>query len=1310
MRISAIHIEGFGVFSEQSASSLPPGLVLFRGDNESGKSTLLEFIRTVLFGYPRRNARDRRFYDALRGGRPGGRLQLVLRDQTQAILDRTTGKSGLTLSIPNRSDQVATEQDMHVLLGGTSEELFANVYAFSLDELQRFESLQKEGIQSALQSVSAGATAQALPEAKRTIDKQRKELFSRGGRTAKTNQKLATFEKVQAELGDVTDRLGSYDELSARLLEAEHERNALVAITREARLRLQRASNDEQLWPTYMDYRNASEALDRLPLVITEFPEAGVARWEAVSHQNAICLENAARAKDERSKVDQGLSAVNVDQALIEKSAEVRQLVADLGRYLATAEELPDVRRDAEDENQAVARSLQSLGPDWSEERVKAIDRSLFVEDTINRHRVALESAERRLDQASQTCTHCQSAVDEARAKEQIAKARLDDLPCPDNPLDEQVVKALSEGKAHAAAVAREATSIADELGKTQQALAQAITDIHPSWSRREVDALDTSASARQRVATSEASLESASAAVATAQHTLAAARGRRDEAKADFEAAQHRAGGAHAPAPRDDLKQRREMLRKLRTSLQQRDRATEEIETLEDLIASAGCRQRGEPRRLGLLKWIAAGLLVLAVLVAAAGLLLGRPVAAAVAAAALGLVGAVLLVASLAARGTANASVPSADPSGPAKTRLRRMREKLDRETKRVAEQAQALSLPRSPCDEDLDEIEAHQEEELERLYSQRHLHEEITRAAERLKRADGRVLAAQQALDGAQAACDEAERSWRKLAQSMSVGDDWGPRVALRAFDQVDAIRDQFRAVSSLERRLRAAVSEWDRYCALGAGIAELEAAQKAPDDFLKAVDALLERWNDQLQAHRERENKALLHQEATAVAATLRERLDEARAAEREASARLEEVGREWNSYLGQQGLPAGLQPETATRALATVNECLAEVARRDSHRGRATELESEVQGYEHRASALFEALGRRAPEAGELPGAIRTLEHELEAAERASTELRELRLRATNATERVRSAETDARRCQAELDDLLRAAEATNEDDFRSRAAAFADRARLVNAQQQSRDTMRRISGEADFAALDARLQQTTLDEIRAARTALEDEVAEHEERAKAAHERVGKLGQELEQMQSSEDAARLRAELERLRTELREHALDWARWTLAGRMLESAQQKFEQEHQPAVITTASRFFHTITDGRYHEIRAPLGQDKIEVVASTGETKSPEQLSRGTSEQLYLALRFGYVQQHARGRDPLPIIMDDILVNFDPNRARQSAAALVGLCSTHQVLFFTCHPETEDLFKRTAPGCRVIRIEDGRLLDGSAASPT
>jgi len=69
-----------------------------------------------------------------------------------------------------------------------------------------------------------------------------------------------------------------------------------------------------------------------------------------------------------------------------------------------------------------------------------------------------------------------------------------------------------------------------------------------------------------------------------------------------------------------------------------------------------------------------------------------------------------------------------------------------------------------------------------------------------------------------------------------------------------------------------------------------------------------------------------------------------------------------------------------------------------------------------------------------------------------------------------------------------------------------------------------------------------------------------------------------------------------------------------------------------------------------------------------------------LSTGTAEQLYLAMRFGLVEHFGREAESLPVVMDDILVNFDPERAERAARSIEELATRHQVLYFTCHPGT------------------------------
>jgi len=90
-----------------------------------------------------------------------------------------------------------------------------------------------------------------------------------------------------------------------------------------------------------------------------------------------------------------------------------------------------------------------------------------------------------------------------------------------------------------------------------------------------------------------------------------------------------------------------------------------------------------------------------------------------------------------------------------------------------------------------------------------------------------------------------------------------------------------------------------------------------------------------------------------------------------------------------------------------------------------------------------------------------------------------------------------------------------------------------------------------------------------------------------------------------------------------------------------------------------------------------------------------------LSRGTAEQLYLALRFGFIREYSKRSEPLPLIMDEILVNFDSPRAKATASVLADFSREHQILYFTCHPEAVALFREVDPKIPVMEIRDGTL---------
>ena len=184
--------------------------------------------------------------------------------------------------------------------------------------------------------------------------------------------------------------------------------------------------------------------------------------------------------------------------------------------------------------------------------------------------------------------------------------------------------------------------------------------------------------------------------------------------------------------------------------------------------------------------------------------------------------------------------------------------------------------------------------------------------------------------------------------------------------------------------------------------------------------------------------------------------------------------------------------------------------------------------------------------------------------------------------------------------------------------------------------------------------------------------------------------------ELEDLSSSTSASDLIAKREMLHEELREQAGEWSKYSLALSILQLARNHHEKERQPQVVQTASDFFKVVTADEYSGLRAPIGQSSIIAITKSGEEKHPAQLSRGTREQMYLALRFGLVNEFNQHMASLPIIVDDVLVNSDPIRAEALVNQFVTLAETNQVFVFTCHPTLVRQFTEAYPGAQLYQL--------------
>lgn len=180
-----------------------------------------------------------------------------------------------------------------------------------------------------------------------------------------------------------------------------------------------------------------------------------------------------------------------------------------------------------------------------------------------------------------------------------------------------------------------------------------------------------------------------------------------------------------------------------------------------------------------------------------------------------------------------------------------------------------------------------------------------------------------------------------------------------------------------------------------------------------------------------------------------------------------------------------------------------------------------------------------------------------------------------------------------------------------------------------------------------------------------------------------------LETEIRRLEDDQEASRLRQEVASLEAEALEWAREWGRLTLLDAALKRARLVFEDERQPAILQRAEGIFAEMTEGRYRRTRVLMdGSASLEVEDSRGQRFLTEQLSRGTQEQLYLAVRLAWIEEVDRrqGRT-LPLLFDDILVNFDARRAEATLKVLQQFAEGRQILMWTCHPHIAEAAQRT-----------------------
>ncbi|HXT60396.1 MAG TPA: AAA family ATPase [Pirellulales bacterium] len=572
--------------------------------------------------------------------------------------------------------------------------------------------------------------------------------------------------------------------------------------------------------------------------------------------------------------------------------------------------------------------------------------------------------------------------------------------------------------------------------------------------------------------------------------------------------------------------------------------------------------------------------------------------------------------------------------------------------------------------------------------------LRREADRVAERAALASNQAALAAEleklSTDRQRAVAEQAQRqaAWAELWRPFTPA-PLSPRE-MRAWDarrqwlvqQSEAIRKQHGAIAALGERIETCRRE------LGHALEALGEKDAGENESLAALVERGQTVADGVAAAAAARQK--LQDEIAALEGDLkRERQDAS-----EAEKALEGWQEQWRATVEPLGLPPDATPAQVNEVLAQLNQLFSRLQDAAGYSERIEAIGRESAAFLEQVKALVAAL---APEWRDLPpetAADKLFARRQQAvADQGRLEtLQKQRERQAAQLDRARQTAAEARGTLAALCQEARCLAPEELPELEQASAAARERQRDL---KQLDERLLSLAGGAALDEFLAAVVQLDADAVPGQLARLAEQIERYEADRQETTLVIGGERAVLDGMDSGGAAAEAADRAQSLLAELGSDVEEYARLRLASAVLNRTIERYREKNQGPVLERASRLFAKLTVGSFAGLRADYNDEGapelVGIRASGGKPVAVGCMSDGTADQLYLALRLASLETYLDEKEPVPFIVDDILIKFDNERSAATLEALAELSRRTQVIFFTHHEHLLELAsRRLAPG--------------------
>ena len=387
MRITEIDIDRFRIWRNLLLKVRPEGLNVFYGPNEAGKTTLMRFVRSVLYGYEPMD-QEPAWYRPEDGIAWRGALRCE-HDGRKYRIHRTAAgdhRGRFRLSgAPRGSDK---HEQLKRILTGTDESVYADVFAVGIRELQQLSTLGSHQVAEYIYGLSLGPQGRQLLDSLQEIDQRKSALLPGSGRSGRLPDLFDQYARVASRPASS----GKAREEHARLT---RRRQRLESGIQELRQREDRITNElrglrylRNCFKPWKLIRDLQQELAEIPLVQAD-PDEAIKQYDA-------CVRDAKSAADRKEKLQQQAESLSRQAARLETDPDFEreryaiQSLVDQAAWLRKIDtQIHDAEERSGDLKRELHRQLTELGETWT------VDRLLSVDTTPAAHHNLLQTARR---------------------------------------------------------------------------------------------------------------------------------------------------------------------------------------------------------------------------------------------------------------------------------------------------------------------------------------------------------------------------------------------------------------------------------------------------------------------------------------------------------------------------------------------------------------------------------------------------------------------------------------------------------------------------------------------------------------------------------------------------------------------------------------------------------------------------------------------------------------------------------------------------------------------------------------------------